>query len=303
MGGYHSGGPCPSISRWKSYGSGLKSTENASTLRYTATIAGFAAGSSQCYWNCRTRKAERQSRSTQSYATQKGTRQGFHSRRVDDPWQLLGLKAGASAGDIRQAFRTAARETHPDVGGDPDKFQRLCFAYDEALAAANGEPQHRCSGPSAEPLVRKQTLADLLEWRRSQRDEHNTRKEARRRAREQVHVESRYRRRPRSISQDEMTTMPYKDDLARNTLEEASLPSAREAWVREFAMDGLSTLADTAGNPCLEATAGGTEGDALVGHRTVRGTVGYVKVPVHESASGARYYISPLTAKQVRVPR
>lgn len=44
--------------------------------------------------------------------------------------EVLGLSRGADADRIRQAYRRRARELHPDVGGDPDAFQRLQSAYE-----------------------------------------------------------------------------------------------------------------------------------------------------------------------------
>jgi DnaJ-domain-containing protein 1 len=48
----------------------------------------------------------------------------------------LGLRVGASANDVRQAFRERARESHPDRGGDARAFRELLAAYETALPAA-----------------------------------------------------------------------------------------------------------------------------------------------------------------------
>ena len=43
---------------------------------------------------------------------------------------LLGI---SQATDIKTAFRTWAKENHPDKGGDTEKFARVMAAYDEWL--------------------------------------------------------------------------------------------------------------------------------------------------------------------------
>ena len=45
-------------------------------------------------------------------------------------YDLLGVAADASAGEIRSAYRTAARAAHPERGGNPQGFIALTHAYD-----------------------------------------------------------------------------------------------------------------------------------------------------------------------------
>jgi hypothetical protein len=55
------------------------------------------------------------------------------SARTADLHALLGLAAGASASEIRSAYRRLARQLHPDVNPDPaaaDRFKRITQAYD-----------------------------------------------------------------------------------------------------------------------------------------------------------------------------
>jgi hypothetical protein len=48
-------------------------------------------------------------------------------------WQVLGVAPGAALDEIKRAFRARALETHPDQGGDGERFRELRRAYDEAL--------------------------------------------------------------------------------------------------------------------------------------------------------------------------
>lgn len=73
-------------------------------------------------------------------------------------YQVLGLSPGASPADVKSAYRRAARDSHPDRGGDAEEFRAVVAAYqvlsdpveraeyDRSLAVrAGGEP-----GPSTQ---------------------------------------------------------------------------------------------------------------------------------------------------------
>lgn len=45
------------------------------------------------------------------------------------PDDVLGVAPGASAEDVRAAFRRFAATHHPDCGGDPDRFRAGVDAY------------------------------------------------------------------------------------------------------------------------------------------------------------------------------
>jgi len=56
---------------------------------------------------------------------------------MSDPHALLGLPAGASAQQIKRAFRKLAMQWHPDRNPDPaaaEQFRRLRDAHDRLLA-------------------------------------------------------------------------------------------------------------------------------------------------------------------------
>jgi DnaJ domain len=61
---------------------------------------------------------------------------GFVALPAPEQWfQVLGVRAGASADEIDSAYRRLAMEHHPDRGGDPAQMARINAARDEA---------HRC---------------------------------------------------------------------------------------------------------------------------------------------------------------
>lgn len=81
-----------------------------------------------------------------------------------DPYAVLGVPATASAEQLRRAYRRRMRETHPDLGGDPDVFELVQRAWrivstpserarhDERRRAYNqrpDEPTVWTAGPSA----------------------------------------------------------------------------------------------------------------------------------------------------------
>ena len=65
-----------------------------------------------------------------------------------DPYDVLGLAPGASAAEVREAFRTKARKHHPDRGGDDWAFRIVVQAY-EVLMASLGEVEEPSRPASA----------------------------------------------------------------------------------------------------------------------------------------------------------
>lgn len=74
---------------------------------------------------------------------------------MSDPHALLGLPAGASAQQIKRAFRKLAMQWHPDRNPDPaaaEQFRRLRDAHDRLLATLlgdEGQTQHEDEGAAA----------------------------------------------------------------------------------------------------------------------------------------------------------
>lgn len=86
-------------------------------------------------------------------------RQGDAAASDLDLYAVLGVDPDATGEEIRAAHRRAARETHPDLGGDPERFHAVQVAW-EVL----GDPRRRAdydrrrrasaSGPRSTPFGR-----------------------------------------------------------------------------------------------------------------------------------------------------
>ena|SRR5436190_5585441 len=46
------------------------------------------------------------------------------------PWAVLGVDERATLAEVQHAFRTQAKQTHPDRGGDRRAFEELRVAYE-----------------------------------------------------------------------------------------------------------------------------------------------------------------------------
>ena len=49
---------------------------------------------------------------------------------MDNPYTILGVDKKTSDDDIKKAYKKLALKTHPDKGGDPEKFQKIAEAYE-----------------------------------------------------------------------------------------------------------------------------------------------------------------------------
>lgn len=48
-------------------------------------------------------------------------------------YKVLGLSANATQEEVKKAFLQLAKATHPDQGGDPEKFMKLRAAYNRIM--------------------------------------------------------------------------------------------------------------------------------------------------------------------------
>jgi hypothetical protein len=67
------------------------------------------------------------------------------------PYEVLGVSAGATDEDLRRAYRRLLRETHPDTGGDPQRFIAVQAAW-ERVGSPDARAQYdRGRSPLGEP--------------------------------------------------------------------------------------------------------------------------------------------------------
>ena len=67
------------------------------------------------------------------------------------PYEVLGVPASASDEDLRRAYRRLLRETHPDTGGDPQRFIAVQAAW-ERIGSPDARAQYdRGRSPVGEP--------------------------------------------------------------------------------------------------------------------------------------------------------
>ena len=67
------------------------------------------------------------------------------------PYEVLGVPAGATDEDLRRAYRRLLRETHPDTGGDPQRFIAVQAAW-ERVGSPDARAQYdRGRSPLGEP--------------------------------------------------------------------------------------------------------------------------------------------------------
>jgi len=62
-----------------------------------------------------------------------------------NPYEILGLKAGASEEEVKKAYRKLAMKHHPDRGGDETEFKKIKEAY-ESIVEGRANTGQRFSG-------------------------------------------------------------------------------------------------------------------------------------------------------------
>lgn len=62
-----------------------------------------------------------------------------------NPYEVLGIDKNATEDEIKKAYRQKAKEHHPDVGGDEEKFKKVQAAYD-TLTNPNKKASHDYGG-------------------------------------------------------------------------------------------------------------------------------------------------------------
>lgn len=64
---------------------------------------------------------------------------GARGPTVEEAYETLDIEPGADLEAVREAYRERAKETHPDLGGDPEAFIRVREAYERLRDRLDGE--------------------------------------------------------------------------------------------------------------------------------------------------------------------
>jgi molecular chaperone DnaJ len=95
------------------------------------------------------------------------------ARSASDPYAVLGVKPGASAAEIKAAYRALVKRHHPDAGGDDKRILTLIAAWEvlreRVRSAAPGADAGRSGeGPPTRSRRRSSASGDqlLLDWLR-----------------------------------------------------------------------------------------------------------------------------------------
>ena len=102
-------------------GSGAGSGTSSSTSSGGGNTGGSSSGSSY------------RGRDGRSYDSDRNNSDPFSRRRpppIEEDFEVIGSKRGASFEEARQAYKEAARKHHPDAGGDPEVMKRVNAAWD-----------------------------------------------------------------------------------------------------------------------------------------------------------------------------
>lgn len=76
---------------------------------------------------------------------------------MSEAYALLGLRPGATSEQVKKAYRSLAKQHHPDVAGtgDGELFKRITTAYSQALLDSTREDSSACPGSSYGPGRRR----------------------------------------------------------------------------------------------------------------------------------------------------
>lgn len=80
---------------------------------------------------------------------------------MKDLYEILGLEKGATAEQIRRAYRKRAKATHPDMGGNRKEFDEVSLAH-EVLSSPDRRAHYDATGDIGRDEV-ENTTAKLLE--------------------------------------------------------------------------------------------------------------------------------------------
>jgi curved DNA-binding protein CbpA len=69
-----------------------------------------------------------------------------------DPYAVLGVKADATADDVKAAYWRRAKDTHPDVGGSSREFSDVKLAH-AVLSDAERRERYDRTGQVEEPVL------------------------------------------------------------------------------------------------------------------------------------------------------
>jgi hypothetical protein len=90
---------------------------------------------------------------------------------LDNHYELLGVKPGASISEIKKAFRNKAKQLHPDIAGSAyaEAMRKLINAY-EALSDIENRFEHDFRKSAVYPFYAKKTNFDYRTWLSEQDD-------------------------------------------------------------------------------------------------------------------------------------
>lgn len=67
-------------------------------------------------------------------------------------YNVLGVDKGASASEIKKAYRQKAKQYHPDKNGDPEKFKKISEAYDVLSDKTKKQNYDQFGDPKGSPF-------------------------------------------------------------------------------------------------------------------------------------------------------